>query len=241
MVAAAGELLLQCGADVARVEDTITRIAQAYGLEQVDIYATPTGFFLSLGPGATLVKRVTARTMALDRVAALNDLSRRLSAERLEPSEALHEIEQLAAQPPPLPAWTSSPFSALAAASCAMLVGGSLLDFGPALLSNIVVQGVHRLCRYSDLPDALADFAAGAAAVFTALLMAAAVGSAVQPVVAGGIMVLVPGVAFTAAVRDAMAGDLVSAGARGLEALLKAAALAAGVASALHMAGGLNL
>lgn len=243
MAAAAGELLLRCGADVARVEDTVARIARAYGIHETETYATPTGLFVSLGGDmrATMIKRVARRSMALDRVSAINALSRDLVEHPIEPAAALQRIHAIALQPGPPLARFDVFFSALAAAACTMLVGGSLSDFGPALVANMVVQRVQRLAGNWSLPEAIGDFLAGGAAVGCALAANQLVGAAVGPVVAGGIMVLVPGIAFTAAVRDAMAGDLVSAGARALEASLKAAALASGVATALYMAGGAQL
>lgn len=238
VAAAAGALLLRCGADVARVEDTVARIARAYGMGEAEIYATPTGLFISLDHHTTVVKRVVERTMALDRVSAVNALSRDLAARPVPPGEALQRIRAIEAQPNPLPRWLDVPASGLAAAACTMLVGGTLYDLVPAFLANLVVQGGQRFTRSLRLPDALSDLIAGFNAVACAMLLQAWIGVQVGPVVAGGIMVLVPGIAFTAAVRDAMAGDLVSAGARGLEAFLKAAALASGVGAALYLFGG---
>jgi uncharacterized membrane protein YjjP (DUF1212 family) len=47
-------------------------------------------------------------------------------------------------------------------------------------------------------------------------------------IIIGGIMLLVPGLSFVNAIRDAMSGDLVSGTARGVEALFLAIAIAAG-------------
>jgi uncharacterized membrane protein YjjB (DUF3815 family) len=59
----------------------------------------------------------------------------------------------------------------------------------------------------------------------------------VQPpmVVAGGIMVLVPGYALVASVRDAITGFPISGSARGLEVLLTAAGIMTGVAIILYL------
>lgn len=240
VAAAAGALLLRCGADVARVEDTVARIAKAYGVGEAEIYATPTGLFISLveDQHTTVVKRVNQRTMALDRVSAVNALSRELANNPLEPAEALRRIKAIEEQPSAVPQWLDVPASGLAAAAATILVGGTLPDLAPAFLANLVVQGGQRLTRWLKLPDALGDLIAGANAVACAMALNAWAGVRVGPVVAGGIMVLVPGIAFTAAVRDAMAGDLMSAGARGLEAFMKAAALASGVGAALYLLGG---
>lgn len=54
-------------------------------------------------------------------------------------------------------------------------------------------------------------------------------GEQLDKIVIGGIMPLLPGVVLTNAVRDMLAGDLVSGVARATEALLIAAAIAAGI------------
>ena len=51
----------------------------------------------------------------------------------------------------------------------------------------------------------------------------------------GAIMPLLPGLAFTNAIRDTVNGDLISGVARGADALLKAVAIAAGVGAVLAM------
>lgn len=238
VAAAAGTLLLRCGAEVARVEDTVARIVRAYGVTEAETFATPTGLFVSIADESTVVKRVGRRTIALDRISAVNALSRRLASAPVPPDEALAQIRAIERQPGPLPGWLDVPASALAAAACTMLVGGTLQELFPALLANLGVQAGERFTRWLRLPEAVSDFIAGGNAVAFAMLMNAWLGVRVAPVVAGGIMILVPGILFTSAVRDAIAGDLVSATARGLEAFLKAAAIAAGVAGALYLFGG---
>lgn len=48
-------------------------------------------------------------------------------------------------------------------------------------------------------------------------------------IIIGGIMTLLPGLAMVNAIRDTLYGDIVSGTARGVEALLSAVAIAAGV------------
>jgi len=221
------------------VEDTVARIARAYGVGEPEIYATPTGIFISLADRqTTIIKRVRDRTTALDRVSALNDLSRSLVANPVEPAEALRRIQAIEAQPGPVPRWLDVPATSLAAAACTMLVGGTLPAVFPSFLANLVVQGGERICRWLGLPDAVTNLIAGANAVVCATALNRWFGVPVAPVVAGGIMILVPGIAFASTLRDAIAGDLVSATARGLEASLTVSALAAGVGSALYLLGG---
>ena len=51
MAVRAGEIMLASGAEVYRVEDTITRICKACRIDHVEIFATPTGIFVSLDDG----------------------------------------------------------------------------------------------------------------------------------------------------------------------------------------------
>jgi uncharacterized membrane protein YjjP (DUF1212 family) len=39
----AGKIMLQCGGETYRVEDTMMRIAASYGIEKTHSYVTPTG------------------------------------------------------------------------------------------------------------------------------------------------------------------------------------------------------
>jgi len=239
LAATAGAVLMECGADVARVEDTVGRILRAYGVEEPEIFATPTGIFICLSQEeATVIRRVRRRTIALDRISSINELSRQLVARPLDPEEALRRVRAIAAQPAPLPAWLDVPVNGLGAAAATMLVGGTLDGVVPAFFVNLAVQAGERMCRWLGLPDAVSDLIAGANAVFGATLLNRWLGVPVGPVVAGGIMILVPGLAFTNALRDAISGDLVSATARGLEAFVKVTALAIGVGSALFLVGG---
>lgn len=79
------------------------------------------------------------------------------------------------------------------------------------------------------LPDFVINLSGGALAAF-ACLAALALGliADADTAIIGVIMLLVPGVAITNAIRDLMAGDLVSGIARGADAFLAAAAISAG-------------
>ena len=59
---------------------------------------------------------------------------------------------------------------------------------------------------------------------------------ALDKIIIGALMALVPGIAITNAMRDIMAGDMVSGISKGAEALLIGAAIALGTAIALGLA-----
>ncbi len=47
----AGEVMMKSGGEIYRVEEVITRICRACGIPHVEVFATPTGIFASIGSG----------------------------------------------------------------------------------------------------------------------------------------------------------------------------------------------
>ena len=60
----AGEIMMRNGAEIYRVEDTMTHICKACKMDNVEVFATPTGIFISMDRGGdeddtqTYVKRI---------------------------------------------------------------------------------------------------------------------------------------------------------------------------------------
>jgi uncharacterized membrane protein YjjB (DUF3815 family) len=97
------------------------------------------------------------------------------------------------------------------------------------------------VARYQ-IPSVLGDL--GGAALASAIALGLAwLGVPIHGglVIAGGIMTLVPGAALLTCVQDGISGNLLSSGARGLETMLKGAALASGVGLVLTGAVSLGL
>lgn len=242
LAAQAGDLLLRSGAETARVEATIDILARAYGPLHSTCIVTPTGLFVSvdgasLAAPLTVVRRVHSRSADYARISAVNDLSRRVRAGRVSLEAARTELAAIAVAPDPysFAVWLYA--GAGSAAGSAVLLGGDWLDilaaFGGTVLVLLVATGLAR----GRIPALFADAAAAGAATAVALaLLAAGLPIHANLVIAGGIMKLVPGGALLLAVQDGIAGDLLSSGARGLETLLKGAALASGVGLALSLA-----
>ena len=65
----AGQLIVESGGEIYRVEETITRMGRAFGLDAVESFAVPSGLFISFrlsdGNTESAVKRV--RLVATDK------------------------------------------------------------------------------------------------------------------------------------------------------------------------------
>lgn len=236
----AGEIMLGSGGEVSRVEDTIARIVGAYGLKG-ESFVTPTGIFASagsatLGSASLRLRRVRHRDLNLARVSAVNQFSRSLVANPAPLAEAHSQLATIAATPPQYTTLTQRVAGGLAGAVATFLLGGTPNDLIPGLAANLLVQVTLALAGALGLPGLLANFGGAALSSATAFAFYAAGWPLhIDLVIAGGLIALAPGLAFTGAIRDGISGDLLSAAARGLDALLSATALAGGVGTALYI------
>ena len=237
LLLALGEALLSAGAETERVEDTAVRVAAAYGHTGVEAFAVPTGVFLSIDSGRTTgLRRVQSRGMDLGRLVAWNDLARRLSSDHPPIAEAEAWFERVRGEPSPYPVWTAPVLAGVGNAAFTYLIGGRMSEAALAFVAGLVVQAAVRGVGQ----DFVRRFFHSAGGGFAAVVVAAA-GSHVLPdvrpfmVVTGGIVLLLPGLSLTAAVRDMLSGDFIAGGARTLEAVVSTAALAAGVALATSL------
>ena len=93
----AGHVLLESGAELYRVEDTIHRILHAYGIYSENAFVLSNGIFLTAGSereGAyARVQHIPISSSHLDRVAAVNQLSREISEGKHTVYEARSVLE----------------------------------------------------------------------------------------------------------------------------------------------------
>jgi uncharacterized membrane protein YjjP (DUF1212 family) len=247
LAADAARLLLESGGETYRAEAAAVAFATALGGAEAECYATPTGVTISFagidGKIHSIVRRIKRRSMHLERVALVDGLARDLAAgskDYYSASAELDRIERL----PGRAAALSSAAAAAGAGFFTLLFGGAWND---ALVAAAIGAAVSRLpptLARRQLPDFFTNLVAGAAATFACLAAARAglSGNAAAATI-GVLMLLVPGIAVTNAIRDTIAGDLVAGVARGADAFMSAAAISVGAGAAYELwrlvAGGL--
>ena len=92
-IMAAGETLLENGAEVFRVEQTMEIMARSFHLREFHVYVLTNGIFASAGTAEIAeVRNVPVRTTHLGRVAAVNALSREIAAGGVTLDEAEHRL-----------------------------------------------------------------------------------------------------------------------------------------------------
>ena len=80
----AGKIMIENGADMARVDDTLQRIARNAGIQSPRIFETTTGIMMSIQGGEnSQVESIDKRRIDLERISRVNDASRAFQAKKL--------------------------------------------------------------------------------------------------------------------------------------------------------------
>lgn len=228
----AGRIILENGGETYRVEETILRICTAFGIDDCDSFVTTTGIMVSVSDGfgqtTSLVRRVKFRTVNLEKISQVNDLSRSIKINGLtadEVKEKLARIEEV----PRYGEALSNFCGALAAASFTLLFGGSINDGIVSFFIGLLLKYTCSFMGKYKINDFFINlFGGGLTALLTLISTYLGFGHNVDTIIIGSLMLLVPGLAITNAIRDTIAGDLLASLARALEAFLIAVGIATG-------------
>lgn len=233
----AGKILLENGAETFRVEDTMNRLARSFSVDEAQSFVTPTGIIFAIeGCDATQLVRITHRGTNLRKVTEVNSLSRLVANGQTDIATAHEQLKMIDRSTRVYKDWLQI-LAAAAASSCFLLMFlGKWNDVLPAFVAGGAGQaGViyfHRLTRVKFFSEFMSSILIGLIAV---LSVKAGIGIETNKIIIGAVMPLVPGVPITNAVRDVMAGDLVSGLSKSAEAGLTAFAIGIGVAFALAL------
>ena len=99
----AGELLLENGAEIFRVEETMERICRHYGVESASQFILMNYILATAGEGHghvfAKVRHIPVNGSHLDKVAAVNQLSREIAEGKYTVSEAYQALETIRRMP----------------------------------------------------------------------------------------------------------------------------------------------
>lgn len=234
-----GQLMLENGGETYRTEDTMARMLDNK-VDEVETFVTPTGIFVSIeydGSIYTKLNRITRRGTDLNKIALINDLSRRFSKEEwatLDMDRYRRELKSIE-----MTKRYSGLFrivaAGIAATASMMILGGNYGDFIPTFITAMLLQIFVISLEGLGYPTFIVNgLGGGFSTLFSIFFSHLGIGS-LDMIIVGSIMTLVPGVAITNSIRDIIWGDLVSGTSRGIDALIAAIGIAAGVGAMLKM------
>ena len=231
----AGRIMIESGAEIYRVDDTMQRMAKSQNIMNVQSYVTSTVIIFSLGPTQpTRITSIARRSTDLKKVALVNAVSRKLSNQIITLTEAYDELQKIQSTNYFLPTYIQVIAAAIASGSFLIMFNGQWSDFmaamvagGMGYLTYLIAHDLTRVRFFSEFT----------ASLIVGILAFAAVrygfGNQLDKIIIGSVMPLVPGLPITIAVRDLMSGHLLSGLAKGAEAFLTAFAIGSGIAIVL--------
>ena len=209
-----GYQLMASGAEIYRVEESMHRVLNAYGLERPEVFAIPNCIIVSVttpqGHPITRMRRIPGHGTDIELLERCNDLCRHLCSQVPPLEDAQSLVSALERGYPRYSSHQVLMGYGLAPAFFTLLFGGHFLD---------------GLCAFV---CGLAVVCSTVGSLLSLLLVRLGFGYDVDTVTIGVLMVLVPGVALTNAMREIMAGDIISGLSRTADAILVASAIALG-------------
>lgn len=234
-----GEVLLENGAEISRVQETMERVARAFHAEEFNVYVLTNAIFAE-GKENGVEKRTELRhipntSIHFGRICAVNQLSREIAEGKHTVEEASSILESARTLP-----YVSLPLAifccALGSACFSFLFGGSAWDALAAFLCGLVLEPFLYFTGKRKLSKFLTNLSASALVAFcSAILLLMGLGQNLDKVIIGSIIRLVPGVALTTSIRDFFNGDYLSGTIRMIDAFLVGGCIAVGVGVVIRL------
>ena len=235
-----GYRLAMNGAETFRIEESVRRILAAYKIES-EVFAIPNCLTVSIethdGEPMTRMRRIGFHGNDLDTVEKYSNLSRRICAEKPDPTIARQWLKDTDAslRSYSLPILLLGNF--LGAFGFSIVFGGSLSDGICGGISGILIGLInHYLGKLKVNPFFTTIAAAFIMALSSYIMGALGLSRSTDMVIIGALMILVPGLIFTNAMRDIIFGDTNSGINRIVQVLMVAAAIALGTGSGWRVA-----
>ena len=234
-----GEVLLKNGGEIFRVQETMQRIAKAYGVKRFHVYVLANGIFTSIEEDGTQISRQLAQeagckgpddacqvrhvplsSIHLGRVAAVNNLSREIVEQRCTMEQAWQKIEEIDQIP-----FTSQWFQVFASG-----VGSASFISGMLVWCFVLFLSARKANKI------MLNILSSALVTLTGVLFFHFIfGENMDKIIIGSIIPLVPGVPLTNSIRDFLNGDYLSGTIRMIDAVLVACCIALGVGFMLSL------
>lgn len=243
MTAELGYRLAMSGAETFRVEESMSRVLKSYNI-QAEVFAIPNCLHVSIetaeGKPMTRMRRIGHHGNDLDAVEKYNSVSRRICQECPSPEIAAQWVQETEKTIRSYSCQLNLLGNLLSAFGFALLFGGSLKDAICAGICGLAVGLVNKFMDHMKVNPFFsiitASFVMSVIAYFAANLKI--IDNADMTII-GTLMILVPGLLFTNAMRDIIYGDTNSGTNRIVQVFLIAAAIALGTGTALNLSSAL--
>ena len=229
-----GAILLENGAEISRVDETMRRIAGHYGVDDESFFVLSNGI-MATAKGFARTKFIPIKGASLDKVVAVNQLSREVSVGKCDLDQLESRLKAIRAMRPK-PAWEQIAASAFGSAAFCIIFGGGFADSIAAFVAGLVLWVYMLFVGYRHLSRIAGAITGGLlATLLCGVMYKLGLGTHLSNMIIGAIIPLIPGVPFTNGIRDLAHEDYIAGITRLLDALLTFFCISMGVALAFML------
>ena len=226
----AGAILLENGAEISRVDETMRRIAGHYGVDDESFFVLSNGI-MATAKGFARSRFIPIKGTSLDKVVAVNQLSREVSEGKCDLEQLESRLKAIRAMRPK-PAWEQILASAFGSAAFCIIFGG-FADSIAAFVAGLLLWVYMLFVGYRHLSRIAGNITGGLlATALCGVMYQLGLGTHLSNMIIGAIIPLIPGVPFTNGIRDLAHEDYIAGVTRLLDAMLVFFCIALGVALA---------
>ena len=228
----AGEILIKSGAEIYRVQETISNIFSSYNVKS-ESFVVLTGIIISAesedNQTITLVKYISGSNIDLKKIEMVNSFSRTLKNNPLNYEEAMKKLEIIESIPI-YPIYVRLLAAGITAFVYTILFNGKIYEAIIAFFISIVIYRVkgcfENMGLFLFFNYFVSCIIAGILCIVSTIILPYA---DIYKIAIGSVMILVPGLTITNGIKDALYGDTVSSLYRLTEAAFAAIAAASGI------------
>lgn len=228
-----GEAMMNSGAEVIRVEDTMYRLCSAYGFKKSNCWVISSNIQATVespdGEIITQIRHVPAGEMNFDRLDYLNNLSRYVCANTPDAEELSVKLQEVLNRAPQ-PKWKHYVAGIMGGAGFAVFFNTNVMDTIVAILASIMIVALGDvLGKYERNPLVYNAIISFLVEIFIILAVALGFGEHINYITVGVVMLLISGIGFTNGIRDLLHRDTLSGIVNVWNSILGATGIAIGI------------
>jgi uncharacterized membrane protein YjjP (DUF1212 family) len=234
-----GAALNAVGEPVYTIQDSVRRVAAAYGAPAARITAFPTSLLVSLSGETTVLELTTPRVgpARLDRISALHQLLDEAERGEVEPAEGIRRLDEIRDLEPRFGPLTSIGGYAVLTIGIALILHPAPRDVLAAGCFGLIVGALRLATRAPTLQVLLPVVAAFAVAALTALAVKHDLADPGLRAMIAALAVFLPGAALTTAVLELARGDMIAGSSRLVWSAVQLMLLAFGIVAGIEAVG----
>lgn len=223
-----GRILLENGAEISRVEETMDIIARHYGEESENFFVLSNGIFTT-GRSYSKVEFIPIRGTRMDKIVSVNQLSRDIVSEGLTVDEAEQRLDEID-RSPEKPVWEQLAGTVVGCGGFCAIFGGGYADCAASIIAGLLLYSFVLFVGARYLSKPLSNICGGLIGTLACIVLyGIGFGQSLGNMIIGAVIPLIPGVAFTNGLRDVANEDYLAGTIRLLDAMMVFFCIAIGV------------